>query len=148
MTPQRAQRYRYIVEHFEEVARANIGDFVHVAELARIAGINQRTLSRAFRESRSVSPYRYLLRLRLSEARRMLTHEGGTVTQAAMRFGFHELGKFGVLYRRAFGEVGDQTTRAIGARDIASRGLVRARPREGNLTLSMNGSPIDSRTRA
>ena len=109
MTPQRAQRYRYIVEHFEEVARANIGDFGHVAELARIAGINQRTLSRAFRELRSVSPYRYLLRLRLSEARRVLTHEGGTVTQAAMRFGFHELGKFGVLYRRAFGESGSET---------------------------------------
>jgi transcriptional regulator GlxA family with amidase domain len=109
MTLQRAQRYRYIAEHFEEVARANIGDYVLVADLARIAGINQRTLSRAFREVRSVSPYRYLLCLRLSEVRRVLAYEGGTVTQAAMRFGFRELGKFGVLYRRAFDESPSET---------------------------------------
>src|ERR1700694_4952811 len=97
ITTRRSLRYRRIVEHFEQVARENAGKFVHVADLSRLAGINQRTLSRAFRETRGIGPYRYLQYLRLSEVRRVLLLEGGTITHAAMRFGFRELGKFGVL---------------------------------------------------
>jgi transcriptional regulator GlxA family with amidase domain len=111
-TTQRAERYRQIVNHFEQVARANVGTFVQVADLSRIAEINQRTLSRAFREIRGMGPYRYVQCLRLIEVRRILLSEGkGTVTQAAMRFGFREVGKFGVLYRKAFGETPSQTRR-------------------------------------
>ena len=84
---------------------------MHVAELSRIADINQRTLSRAFREIRGIGPYRYFQYLRLSEVRRVLASEGGSVTQAAMRFGFRELGRFGVLYRKAFGESPSETKR-------------------------------------
>jgi len=86
-----------------------VGNFAHVADVSCIAGINQRTLSRAFREVRGIGPYRYLQHLRLSEVRRVLSTEGGTVTQAAMRFGFRELGSFGVLYRKAFGETPTET---------------------------------------
>jgi transcriptional regulator GlxA family with amidase domain len=106
-----AERYRQIVEHFEQVARANIGTLVRVADLSRIADINQRTLSRAFHEIHGISPYRYLQLLRLSEVKRILLSEQGTITQAAMQFGFRELGKFGVLYRKAFGESPSGTRR-------------------------------------
>jgi len=111
ITTQRIQRYRRIVDHFEQVARANLEQVVHVADLSRVARVNQRTLSRAFREIRGIGPYRYLQYLRLSEVKRVLVLEGGTVTQAAMQFGFRELGKFGVLYRKAFGESPSETRR-------------------------------------
>jgi len=111
MTTQRTQRYRRIVAHFEEVARANIGNFVHVEDLSRNAGVNQRTLSRAFREVCGFGPYRYLQYLRLSEVKRVLLSEETTITQAAMRLGFVELGKFGVLYKKAFGETASETRR-------------------------------------
>jgi len=122
-TTPRHQRYEDIVEHCEEVARANIGTLVRVADLSRIAGINQRTLSRAFREIRGVSPYRHLLYLRLSKVRQVLLCEEGTVTEAAMRFGFRELGKFGVLYRKAFAESPSETRRRVqsGASTTTSR---------------------------
>jgi AraC family ethanolamine operon transcriptional activator len=109
MATQQIKRYRKIVEHFEEVARANIGKLAHVEELCRMAEINQRTLSRAFREVRGTSPYCYLQYLRLSEVKRVLSQEGGSITEAAMRFGFREIGRFGVLYRKAFGERPSQT---------------------------------------
>ena len=109
MATQRIKRYRKIVDHFEEVARTNVGNLAHVEELCRIAEINQRTLSRAFREIRGTTPCRYLRYLRLSEVKRVLPQEGGTITEAAMRFGFRELGRFGVLYRSAFGERPSQT---------------------------------------
>jgi len=111
ITTQRTRRYREIVDHVEQVARANVGKFVRVADLSRVAEVNQRTLSRAFREIRGIGGYRYLLYLRLSEVRRVLSSEEGTVTQAAMRFGFRELGRFGVLYRKAFGESPSETKR-------------------------------------
>jgi len=111
ITTQRIQRYRRIVDHFEQVARANLEKVGHVADLSHVARVNQRTLSRAFREIRGIGPYRYLQYLRLSEVKRVLVLEGGTVTQAAMQFGFHELGKFGVLYRKAFGESPSETKR-------------------------------------
>ena len=117
-TPQ-AQRYRRLVDHFEQVARANINTYVHVGDLCRLAGINERTLSRAFRSVHRIGAYRYVRNLRLNEVRHALASEDITVTQAAMRFGFRELGRFGVLYREAFGESPTQTrrrTRRIGAR--------------------------------
>ena len=123
----RTQRYREIVDRFEQVARANVTTFVHVADLSRIADINQRTLSRAFREILGIGPCRYLQHLRLSEVKRVLLSEEITVTQAAIRFGFVELGKFGVLYRRAFGESPSETRRrrqAVCAVSLAESPLV------------------------
>jgi transcriptional regulator GlxA family with amidase domain len=119
-TKDRTDRYRQIVEHFEQVARTSIGTLVHVAELCRIAGINQRTLSRAYCEIRGRSPHRYLQYLRLSEVKRVLSSEEGTITEAAMHFGFRELGKFGVLYRKAFGESPSETRRRMREADVAS----------------------------
>jgi transcriptional regulator GlxA family with amidase domain len=118
---QRTERYRRIVDGFEQVARANIGTLVHVADLSRIAGLNQRTLSRAFREVRGIGPHQFLQYLRLNEVKRVLSSEEGTITQAAMRFGFREVGKFGVLYRKAFGESPSETRRRIRSVEVASR---------------------------
>jgi AraC family ethanolamine operon transcriptional activator len=115
MADPRTERYRQLVTRFEEVARANAEKYAHVTDLCRIADINERTLSRAFRTLLGTGPYRYFRNLRLNEVRRVLTLEDVTVTQAAMRFGFRELGHFGVLYREAFGESPSETRRRIRA---------------------------------
>jgi transcriptional regulator GlxA family with amidase domain len=50
--------------------------------------------------------------LRLSNARRALLSADGTlakVTEIAMSFGFAELGRFSVEYKKAFGESPSQT---------------------------------------
>jgi transcriptional regulator GlxA family with amidase domain len=110
-----AQRYRQLVDRFEEVARVHVTTYVHVTDLCRLAGINERTLLRAFRSVHGIGPYRYVRKLRLDEVRRALGSEDITVTQAAMQFGFRELGRFGVMYREAFGESPSQTRRRIRA---------------------------------
>jgi transcriptional regulator GlxA family with amidase domain len=110
-TARRAEKYRRIIEYFERVAQENIGKCVYVEDLCRIVGLNQRTLSRACREVLGIGPYQHLRYLRLREAKRVLSIEPISVTQAAMRFGFREPGKFAVLYRRAFGETPSQTRR-------------------------------------
>jgi transcriptional regulator GlxA family with amidase domain len=74
--------------------------------------------------------------LRLSSARRALLSADGTiakVTEIAMSFGFAELGRFSVEYKKAFGESPSQTlyrtlhTRSL-PRDIGAIG-VRGDPR-------------------
>ena len=112
--------YQQVVERFDQVARASIGQPVAIADLCRAAGVTQRTLSRAFQAVRGKPPSRYLHDLRLTEVRdALLSNSGsGSVTDIAMRFGFRELGRFAVDYRARFGESPSETLR---------RGSVRAR---------------------
>jgi len=111
MTTQRDQHYRELLDRFEQVARANLETPAHVSDLCRIAEINRRTLSRAFRAVRDTTPHHYLQALRLGEVKRVLSSGDGSVTQAAMRFGFGELGRFAMQYRMAFGESPSETKR-------------------------------------
>jgi len=65
-----------------------------------------------------MSPHRFLVLRRLQLARRALTRNGrGTtsVTAVATEFGFWELGRFAVMYRRAFGESPSVTLRRFRA---------------------------------
>ena len=131
MSNYQAQRYRQLVDRFEEVARAQVGTYVHVTDLCRLAGINERTLLRAFRSVHGIGPYRYVRNLRLNEVRRALASDDITVTQAAMQFGFRELGRFGVMYREAFGESPSETRRRIRAapgRSGREAPIIRRRP--------------------
>jgi len=111
MTTQRDQRYRELLNRFEQVARANLEVPARVSDLCRTAEINQRTLSRAFRAVRDTTPHHYLQAMRLGEVRRVLSSGGGSVTHVAMRFGFRELGRFAMQYRMAFGENPSETRR-------------------------------------
>jgi transcriptional regulator GlxA family with amidase domain len=72
------QRYCELVDRFEKIARASLGTRKRVIDLCRTAGVNQRTLSRAFRVVRGMTPYLYLRMLRLSEVKRVLSSEDGT----------------------------------------------------------------------
>jgi transcriptional regulator GlxA family with amidase domain len=111
---QRDQRYRQFVRRFDAAARADLGRSVGIAELCRIAGVERRTLLRAFRTIHGTAPSRYLRTLRLGHVRQALLAPDGarkTVTEVATRFGFRELGRFAVDYRTAFGESPSETLR-------------------------------------
>lgn len=114
-----AERYRRIVDRFGAAAQANLGQDVGIAELARIAGIERRTLVRAFQAIHATSPSRYLRALRLDLARAALSAPDAgeqTVTEVATRFGFRELGRFSLDYRARFGEAPSETLRRVSCR--------------------------------
>jgi transcriptional regulator GlxA family with amidase domain len=125
MKAPQTDRYRRIVEHFEQVACAKIETLMRVADLCRVAEVNQRTLSRAFREVRGIGPHHYLRSLRLREVKRVLASERITVTQAAMRFGFREVGRFAALYKKTFGVSPSETKRCRQAAHVRLRPLSR-----------------------
>jgi len=80
---------------------------VTVSQLVETAGVSQRTLEHAFRDTFDLSPAGFLRRLRLHGARRELTasyEDGTTVGAVADRNGFPQHGRFSVAYRQLFGE--------------------------------------------
>lgn len=111
---------RRIVRLATGMLRERHAEGVPTKELASACGVAPRTLHRAFRLVLGVSPQRYLLRIRLEEARHALAEAGAeSVTAVAMRCGFGHLGRFAALYRARFGESPSSTR---------TRALVRAAP--------------------
>jgi len=101
-----------LVEHAETWALADLDQPLHISTLCRALAVSERTLRKAFHKTHGVPPCRHLRMLRLSQARRALLSADGhfvTVTEIATGFGFVELGRFSVEYRKLFGESPSQT---------------------------------------
>jgi transcriptional regulator GlxA family with amidase domain len=106
------RRYRQIVDRFEEVVRARLGDSRTIPDICATLAIGQRTLARAIRAVRGTTPARHLHGLALAEARAALQDPATrSVKQVALRCGFRELGRFAADYRAAFGENPSETLR-------------------------------------
>jgi transcriptional regulator GlxA family with amidase domain len=105
---------RNLVDQAETLALAELGESLHISALCRALSVSERTLRTAFHRVHGVSPCRCLRMMRLSRARRALLLADCqlvTVTEIATGFGFVELGRFSVEYRRLFGESPSETLR-------------------------------------
>lgn len=106
---------RRLARRIEDILRGRLADPPGIGELCAIAGVPERTLHQAFRESYGMPPASYLRRLRLNAARRMLLQHRTTITVAgaAAQFGFFHFGRFSHDYAALFGEQPSETlTRA------------------------------------
>lgn len=105
---------RKVVDFAEAYVRAHLETPIPLARLCQIVGLSERGLRNAFYGVHGVSPKRWMLAERLLSVRRALfgaSHKPTTVTDAAMGFGFYELGRFAAAYREAFGESPSETLR-------------------------------------
>jgi AraC family ethanolamine operon transcriptional activator len=97
---------------------------VTVSRLVEVAGVSQRTLELAFRDTFDLTPNGFLRRLRLHAARRELATaraDGTTVGEVADRNGFPQHGRFSACYRRLFGESPSETLRRPSGGSAAAR---------------------------
>ncbi|MBS0642894.1 MAG: helix-turn-helix domain-containing protein [Acetobacteraceae bacterium] len=103
-----------IIRRLEAFLEANADRAVHLTELCMATGVKARALRYWCNDYLGVGPVRYLHLRRMHLARRALLH-GNTaatsVTRVASDFGFAELGRFAVGYRRLFGESPSATLR-------------------------------------
>jgi AraC-like DNA-binding protein len=99
----------------EALALANHDQPLNITALCHLLRVSERTLRKAFRITYGLSPCRHLRLLRLLRVRQALMSPSScqvpTVTEIAMRFGFAELGRFSVEYRKVFGESPSATLR-------------------------------------
>jgi AraC-like DNA-binding protein len=142
-----------LVEQAERLALAHIDEPLQIPALCRTLEVSERTLRKAFHKSCGLPPCRRLRLLRLSQARRALLCADarlGTVTEIATCFGFVELGRFSVEYRKAFGECPSQTLhRAPPGRMPPANGAVQdSLPFEVEMRVSTNPSIAESLTQS
>lgn len=90
----------------EQWIDAHVAEPITVGRLCQVAGVGERCLQKAFEARRGMSPMRFVVERRLTEARRRLQQPGKApdVTSVALGLGFGHVGRFSRLYREAFGE--------------------------------------------
>ncbi len=76
---------------------------LHIDELAKIAHMSPSSLHRYFKEVTALSPLKYVKRIRLQEARRLLLAESLDAADAAYRVGYESATQFSREYARLFG---------------------------------------------
>jgi AraC-like DNA-binding protein len=86
---------------------------VMLVDLVAASGVPGRTLFQHFRDSKGVSPMRYVRNARFAKARDALmrAEPDDSVTAIAMALGFGHMGRFAVGYHRRFGETPSETLR-------------------------------------
>jgi len=94
------------VRRVEEYIEAHWDQPINVADLATAAGVSARSVFRAFKKSRGLSPMDFVKQIRLRQAKQMFDRAdaGTTVTDVAYACGFGDLGRFSREYCRSFGE--------------------------------------------
>jgi AraC-like DNA-binding protein len=99
------------VRRAEEFIEANWNRPLTIKMISAATGISIRNLIKAFRQARGYSPGAFVKRVRLKQARQMLTApaEKTSVTAVAFACGFDNPGHFASDYRLAFGELPSQT---------------------------------------
>lgn len=98
---------RMAVEDLRRWIAGQLTTQVTPAMIALKAGIAPRSFQKAFLKHFHTTLSRYLLRARLDAVRKELlaAKKSGNVSEVAMRYQFHHLGRFSQAYRKRFGEL-------------------------------------------
>lgn len=83
--------------------RSEFNDDVDVKALAKTVNMSRSAFFKHFKEVTAVSPIQYRKRLRLLEARRLMTDEGETAESSAFKVGYNSASQFSREYSRMFG---------------------------------------------
>ncbi|MGE8338695.1 AraC family transcriptional regulator [Pseudomonas laurylsulfatiphila] len=109
-------RRKVAIEAIEYI-HENIKKTLTIKSLVRQLETTTRTLHFGFIETFGMSPIAYIRNLRLASARRDLINKTWpTVTETAMFWNFHHLGRFSKAYQTAYGETPSETARRNSAR--------------------------------
>jgi AraC-like DNA-binding protein len=107
-------RHAAIMRRFHQVLEADAHRSLYMHEVAQAVGVSARTLSACCAEHLGMGPKQYLMLRRMNLVRRALSvaDPGVTnVTAVATEYGFWELGRFALNYKRRFGESPSTTLR-------------------------------------
>jgi len=96
LSPKQVQRVR-------EYIRANLGCDIGMAELADQVGLSPHYFSFLFKHTLGASPYHYVLRERIDEARRLLAVGRMSISEVALSLGFSDQSHFSQAFRRMTG---------------------------------------------
>jgi len=99
------------VKQAEDYILAHLKDPLSIDDLVEITGVSQRSIFEGFRSFRGTTPMKYVLQLRLEKVHKELRQSGPerNVTDIALKWGFNQLGRFSVSYKKVYGESPSET---------------------------------------
>ena len=92
-------RMRRVIDYMREEMAHNPG----LTELAAVCGLSPTHFARMFRATTGVSPHRYLLSLRMEQARNLLETTTLPIAQVALACGFEQPSSFATAFRQIVG---------------------------------------------
>ena len=92
-------RLARVLQHIE----IHYADCLKLEDLAKTAGMSNRTLQRRFQESFAMSPIYFLNRLRIGKACKELLRSNSTITEVAERVGILDSNYFSRLFQQLVG---------------------------------------------
>lgn len=92
-----------IVEQAKHYLRSNFQRPIALEELARFCCVSYHHLEHIFKKITGVSPWQYLLALRIAEAKRLLADSDLTVYMVGEKVGFDDAGYFGRQFKKKTG---------------------------------------------
>ncbi len=97
--PWEARRVIEVLRHIEERA----DEPLDLQRMAAIAGLSRHHFLRSFRRLVGMTPYRYLLRVRMARAARRLAATRDPIITIALEAGFGDISTFNARFRAIFG---------------------------------------------
>jgi len=91
------------MRRLEEYVRENLAEPLSLAAMSGVVGLSKRHFLRAFKETTGATPHRFVLRLRIEEAKRRLIETGDAMTEVAFAAGFGSSQQFATSFRSATG---------------------------------------------
>ncbi|KPV51254.1 AraC family transcriptional regulator, partial [Kouleothrix aurantiaca] len=77
---------------------------LHVADVAQVAGVSERTLARRFADEAGMPWREFLLRARMIRAMELLASSAQALAEVAYSTGFESVSAFSTAFRRFSGE--------------------------------------------
>ncbi|MEM1118915.1 MAG: AraC family transcriptional regulator [Bacteroidota bacterium] len=93
----------YRLRKIEEYVVAQISEPIQVAQLAAIAGTSQFHFSRMFKQLTGETPYQFIARQKINEAKRLLLETDMKITTISFRVGFCDPGHFARVFKKQLG---------------------------------------------
>ena len=112
-----------VMRRLEQFVRSHPDKPLYVTEVCAAIGVSERALRLHCLHHLDMNPHRYLWSRRMWLTRRALSlahPKAKSVTQIATDYGFWELGRFAVAYRKLFGETPSVTLRREADRPLSA----------------------------
>ncbi|MEM7030579.1 MAG: AraC family transcriptional regulator [Chloroflexota bacterium] len=91
------------VREAQDILQRRMDSPPSLLELSRLVGLNDYKLKAGFRQALGTTAFGYLREMRLQRAFDLLQDDVYNVTQTAQTVGYHNLGDFGLAFKRRFG---------------------------------------------
>jgi AraC family transcriptional regulator len=94
---------KYQLRHIVDYIQSNWAEDTSLQQLADLAEVSQFHFCRSFKQSTGLSPHRYILQLRIDEAKRLLKRTKLALSDVASRLGFSDQSHFTMVFRKLVG---------------------------------------------